>query len=447
MVRIAKPTFWFLAGFSSSCLLAVALLSHLTASPTDMAADRPSPIPFEMDGEWTGNVVRTFPEPISCLLGHHVSQLRESNVFVGTGPSGQVYRCNLMVNADTSVHIGSNLGVWPEHGHAEVSNLAVNDIDGDGVPELLAQTSQITPISQPKLFIYTLGSHASLRTVVRPAIRSSWSHGLAFVDGNEAGGTRVFSTYCGLGEIVEFQFSHVPGKGIGGSDLTAWQQVYQLSGSGEQIVAGDIDNDQSVDLLVANGYRVGEAAIIVYGNQSAEGGQRAFEATSGSWREIHRLREDDQFSNVRFCLGSILPDGSRELFAWWCRGLEEGETVFVRYGIGPEGVRHREVLLTAGSDEIWPLEQMIVNGDVDGDEQPELYFGTRTGALWRFDVNRSAEPQRIGYFSDGITALTVAWTAMSGKSTQPHLLVGSGRNLVCLTQNGNVAKMLDHHVN
>jgi hypothetical protein len=104
-------------------------------------------------------------------------------------------------------------------GTCNVNALAIVDVDRDGAPELLASTSQVTPRGRPRLYMWTLGFPVSLREVVRPEIRSSWSHGLGWMPEQGGANSSLLITYCGFGEIVEFQFDRRADDGFRAESL------------------------------------------------------------------------------------------------------------------------------------------------------------------------------------------------------------------------------------
>jgi hypothetical protein len=146
--------------------------------------------------------LREMPEGVTALaVASGQPTDTDGKVFVGTGPVGGVYRVDVR-SPNVYTAIGEGLGDYIRFGTCEVNSLAIRDLDRDGVPELLATTSQINPRGRPRLYAWSLSRPVAIRGVTRPDISSSWSHGIGFLESSLEAPPSVFVTYCGHGEII-----------------------------------------------------------------------------------------------------------------------------------------------------------------------------------------------------------------------------------------------------
>lgn len=369
---------------------------------------------------WKLRALRELPEKI-CSLVEWDDSKRPGNlhIYVGTMPLGGVY--DIAASQEVPVThqiVAQGMGDVYEHGTCSVNTLAVRDVDHDGVPELLAATCQVLPRGRPRLYVWSIAPTPVFRGMVRTDIRSSWSHGLGFVTRPGADSDSVFSTYCGYGEVVEYHLAREKTGGGFSAESLAWKQVAQLPASGETVLTADVDNDGGNDVCVATGYAFNGAAIHVYA--SPEQGS--------DLRIKHVINEDKRFGNVRFVVGPTRGDGLQDLFAWWCTGLGDVDCEFVRYRLGPEGVREREVLARGDAPSLWPKDGQTVLADLDQDGRTEVWFATDLGNLWRYDPSRPGVLSRVLEVPSGIGPI-IRSTAPNGK---PCLLLGIERRVVRL---------------
>jgi hypothetical protein len=329
-------------------------------------------VSFEEPG-WQLHVARRMPEDVSALLVQYDPELETTRVVVGTAPMGGVYWFNPQL-PESTITVAQGLGDSMQFGTCCVSDLAVHDLDRDGTPELLAETCQIEPLGQPRLYVWTMSGRLLPRGMVRPAVQSSWSHGLGFVRGTT--GTRVFSTFCGYGEIVEYKLMKQTDGGFS-AEAVAWKQVGRLPASGEGTQAVDADSDGDTDLCLATGFQEGGAAIHVYDLSS-----------DPSLTTPFRIDEAGRFGNVKFLAGSLREGEPCELLTWWCEGRAGGYGEMIRYRLGRNGVEDRRVLAQDDSNQVWPIDGQMSLVDSDGDGCREAWFVTTSGRVWRYDATR-----------------------------------------------------------
>ena len=208
-----------------------------------------------------------------------------------------------------------------------VNTLAVHDLDLDGTPELIASTCQVEPRGRPRLHVWSLLSPPVPLCSASPDIKSSWSHGLGYIPASDTQSHRLFGTYCGFGEIVEYKLGKDEDNAGFHRESLAWKQVGQLAASGESLRVEQVDNDGKDKVVVAVGYARHQAAIRIYDVKS-RGEALALE------REID---EQGRFGNVSFLIAESPVKHRREVIAWWTTGLLDGECEIVRYSLTANG--------------------------------------------------------------------------------------------------------------
>ena len=348
--------------------------------------------------------VAELPEQIASLICDNDGP-NSHHLFVGTRGKAGVYRCSPRSPFGVMPLIPAT-GDDPGFGTAQVSVLALTDAPRDQ-QELIALTAQETPRGKPRAYVFKMPMMTPVMTAAD--IASSWPHGIAFVK-DVFGRPTFLSAFCGFGEIVEFRtFDRKTAAGFRSNGLEC-RQLGSVSGSGEQISAVELLGSNPY-VLVARGYKFNGAAIEVYGRDHTTPFNKAKPGALGlGWARRWELREGDKFGNVRFLVGA-LRNGVRDLYAWWCVGLADGDTEFVHYRIGLTGIVERKSIALGPAADYWPQENWSTLVDADGDGVEELYFMSRTGNLWRLDLppadssdESSAalpEPSLMGFFPAG----------------------------------------------
>ena len=375
----------------------------------------------ELRPGWAIRAICRFPDPVNALaLPPRDGRIPHDNVYVGTINAGGVFRFNVLGDGIfTTIHQGT--GDVKQFGDSRVSRLAFRDLDGDGTTELIASTSQVTPRGRPRLYVWSFeGPTPILRGLARPEIRSSWSHGLGFLPRGDGEGESVFATFCGCGEIVEYQLKRGGEESGFCRDGLAWKQVGQLPASGEWTETADIDNDGRDDLCFAVGY--GERAAAIHAYQS--------DAPGAALRLGHAIDEGGRFGNVRFVVANGRGDGKNDVIAWWSTDhLYGGDCEIIRYRLDTGGVTERTVIARGEAGTLWPDDGQIAVLDSDGDFRPEVWFGVKSGNLWRYDPAGTAPPERILKIEPPLGPIVGGITDGTGR---PTLFLGWGRDVLRL---------------
>jgi hypothetical protein len=325
------------------------------------------------------------PERVTALAPYMATSRSSEQVFVGTGKSAGIFRFNPNYQPEILTAVALGLGDTVQFGMSEVNSFLVCDLNQDSTPDLVAVTSQIEPRGRPRLYAWSLSKPPVLLGVARPEIESSWSHGLGIASRSHRDSPSVFSTFCGFGEIIEYQMSRETTPSGFQLDGISWRQVGQLPASGEQAVTADADNDGTTDLCVASGYAAGMAAIRIYN----------VESIGSESQPRHVIDESERFGNVRFLVGDLAADGTNEVVAWWCSDSAGGDCEVVRYRLGADGLRDRTEITRGDASELWPLDGQMVVADIDDDGAPEVWFVTSAGNLWRYEPNQSPSATQV----------------------------------------------------
>ena len=415
-----------LGWLARGALPAVEGLGNWPADVNEQATDELRRATTGAEPGWSLKILQELPEPVNALTASTAdSGVSPGLLFVGTSPVGAVYKFNVLGTPGVITTIATGLGEQYRFGTCCVNRLALRDLDRDGTAELLASTSQVTPRGRPRLYAWSLDRNGpEPRGVARPDIASSWSHGLALIPRADGQGDRAFLTFCGFGEIVEYQLKGMEDEHGYRHDALGWKQVGQLDGcSGEWAEAADIDNDGSPELCIAAGFGVGKAAIEVF--DPAEPGPGVVHALT--------IDEDHRFGNVRFLVGD-LGGGAKEVVAWWITDhLLGGDCEVIRYRVGPRGVEHREVIGRGDAGTLWPDDHQSTVAALDGDGRPEVWFATKGGDLYRYDPDGPDAPRKILHLDGGIGPIT---TGVVPNSKLPSIYLGWGKRVIRMEHRG-----------
>lgn len=368
---------------------------------------------------WTLKVVHEMPARVTSLLCIPDREQDGEFIYVGTGHTGGIYR--LYEGRDTFLPairtIVESLADRAAFCDCEIDRLATSDLDRDGIDELVAESSQLMPRGRPRIYAFTLTEPVAIRAFARPDIESSWGHGLGFLSNPGAPNTYVLSTYCGLGEVVEYRLSRTKSPDGSVQDALGWRVLGRLPAGGEGIQVCDVDNDGSDDLFVGTGFQRNSAAILIYAAP-----------TDGKLGEPKLvINEDNQFASVKFLAGKCGLGKSNELFVWWSTEIGEGNASLYRYRLGPDGVEARELIMSGTSEELWPIDGQMIFADLDRDGHSELWFVTPTGNVWSYSARPGASPERVCRIKAGAGPI-----ASGGYSMQSFLYIGSDSHVLQL---------------
>ena len=140
----------------------------------------------------------------------------------------------------------------------------VVDLNNDGINEVILGTGQESgslAFSGSTAFFYVIqtdGVKITKKLFSRPEYnKSSYTHNFAFHDIDKDGLLEVISAYCGGGEIIRYDVDEEI------SSIKA-QKLHQLSGSGEESIIADVDNDGEVEYITSNSFREDASKIEIF---------------------------------------------------------------------------------------------------------------------------------------------------------------------------------------
>jgi len=240
----------------------------------------------------------------------------------------------------------------------------VTDLNGDGVNEIILGTGQE---GAGTAFFYTFSIENSvLKTlnISRPDCNESqYTHNLAPFDIDKDGTLEVFSAYCGGGEIIRYDYT---------KDLKTVEarKIYHLSGSGEETLIADVDNDGEVELITSNSYRTDDASVEIF--EFDEKGELA---------ENPRIVIDGYDDAICFyasiIIGDVDNDGENEMVVGWKQKQKINKGTILGYKITDVA---KPVYTFAYDDKALDMsyfEKMMVIADADNDGKNELLVSTR----------------------------------------------------------------------
>lgn len=255
----------------------------------------------------------------------------------------------------------------------------VVDLNNDGINEIILGTGQESGSTALFYVMQTDGIKITKKLFSRPEYnKSSFTHNLAFHDLDKDGLLEVISAYCSGGEIIRYDID----KEI--SRVKA-EKLHQLSGSGEESIIADIDNDGEVEYITSNSFRADAAKVEIYefdknGNliipprivMDGYDGKRCFYAS--------------------LIVGDVDNDGLNELIVGWKEKQKINKGTVIGYKVESEATH---VYTFAYEDEDLDMsyfEKMMAVADADNDGKNELILSTRGD-----NMSELITSQHLGY--------------------------------------------------
>ncbi len=253
------------------------------------------------------------------------------------------------------------------------------DLDGDGKNEMILGTGQE---GDSTAIFYTFrieDRQLDTLSVCRPDFnRSGYTHNLAPYDIDGDGMLEVISAYCGYGEIIRYDYE------AGLREIGA-RKIHQLSGSGEESLIADVDNDGQVEYITSNGFRKEEARVEIF----------EFDDT-GELIVPPRLAIDGYDGKRCFyasvMVGDVDNDQRNEMVIGWKQEQNVNRGTMLGYRVGD---RAEKVFTFAYEDKDLDLsyfEKMMVVADADNDGKNELLVSTRGDNL-----SEGIESEHLGH--------------------------------------------------
>ena len=200
----------------------------------------------------------------------------------------------------------------------------VVDLNGDGKNEIILGTGQDSAETTKNAFFYIF--QMDDRKITRELAymlennESKYTHGLAAYDLNGDGLQEVISAYCGSGEIIRFDINQ---------ELTEIQarKIYNLSGSGEESIIADVDNDGRPEYITSNGFRPGEAKVEIF--EFDEKGELITPP-----RIVGECFDGNQCFYASIVIGDVDNDGMNGMVVGWKREQKITNATLIGYRVG-----------------------------------------------------------------------------------------------------------------
>ena len=255
----------------------------------------------------------------------------------------------------------------------------VVDLNGDGINEIILGTGQETGGTAYLYIKQTDGNQITKKLFSRPECnKSSYTHNLAFYDLDQDGLLEVISAYCGGGEIIRYDVD----EDI--STIKA-QKLHQLSGSGEESMIADVDNDGNVEYITSNSFRKNAAKVEIF----------EFDI-NGNLIIPPRIIIDGYDGKKCFyaslIVGDVDNDNLNELIVGWKQEQKVNKGTVLGYKVENEA---KPVYTFAYEDEELDMsyfEKMMAVADANNDGENELVLSTRGD-----NMSEDITSQHFGY--------------------------------------------------
>jgi hypothetical protein len=285
----------------------------------------------------------------------------KNEVLVTGCPNSRLYLSKLVDDKWETHMLASNLAEsFPGMG----LTIKIVDLNLDKKNELILGTGQETGGIAFFYLMETDGQKITRQISNRPEFNtSSYTHNFAMQDLDGDGILEVIGAYCGGGEIIRYDFDHQLTK------IEA-KKLYQLTGSGEESIIADVDNDGQVEYLASNSFRHGKAKVEI------------FEFDKNGNLIIPARLVIDGYDNrgcfyASFIVGDVNNNGDNELIVGWKQDQRINKGTVLGYQISD---KVDKIYTFAYEDEDLDMsyfEKMMAVADSDNDGKKELILSTR----------------------------------------------------------------------
>lgn len=251
----------------------------------------------------------------------------------------------------------------------------VVDINGDGVNEVILGTGQEGAGNAIFYLFQTDGEKITRQQMCRPEWNESgFTHNLATYDLDKDGVLEVVSAYCGHGEVIRYDIE----KDLSG---IASRKIYNLSGSGEESLIVDVDNDGAVEYVTSNGFRAGKARAEIF-----EFGPDGELITPP--RLVLEGFDGQPCFYTSLMVGDVDNDGKNELIVGWKREQQKNLATVLGYRVGETVERAYTFDYETEDLDMAYFEKMMAVADADNDGKKDLIVSTRGDNVSEFITSR-----------------------------------------------------------
>jgi len=245
-------------------------------------------------------------------------------------------------------------------------SVKITDLNRNGLNEIILGTGQE---GAGTAFYYTFQMKDNILqtlNISRPedCNKSSYTHNLAPYDIDNDGILEVFSAYCGYGEIIRYDFSQ---------DLKTVdaRKIYQVSGSGEETLIADVDNDGKMELIVSNSFRADAAAVEIF--DFDENGELITPSTI-----IIDGYDDKKCFYASIIIGDVDNDRKNEMVVGWKEKQKVNKGTILGYEVlNDNATVNYTFAYEDGSLDLSYFEKMMVISDADNNGKNDLVVSTR----------------------------------------------------------------------
>jgi hypothetical protein len=240
----------------------------------------------------------------------------------------------------------------------------VVDLNLDGKNEIIAGTGQeIGEVA--KFYLFQLDGRKIIKEIsfVAECNKSSYTHNFAPYNLDSDKNMEVISAYCGGGEIIRYDFENSLIK------IEA-RKLYTLSGSGEESLVADVDNDGKVEFLTSNSFRHEKAKVEIF--EFDQDGELITPA-----RVVIDGFEGNKCFYASLMVGDVDNNDNNELVVGWKRKQGINRATILGYNVGEQAEPIYTFAYEDADFDLSYFEKMMAISDVDNDGSNELIISTR----------------------------------------------------------------------
>ncbi len=247
----------------------------------------------------------------------------------------------------------------------------VTDLNNDGKNEIILGTGQEKGGTAWFYLMQTDGQKLTKKLSLQPECNnSSFTHDFAIYDLDGDGIREIVSAYCGGGEIIRYDFNS-------NLDSIKARKIHQLSGSGEESVIADVDNDGRPEYLTSNSFRDKAAKVEIY--EFDDAGDLVLPP-----RLILDGFDGHKCFYASFTVGDVDNDGENELITGWKENQKINKGTVLGYKIDSAVHKTYTFAWQDSALDMSYFEKMMEVTDADNDGRNELVLSTRGDNMSEF---------------------------------------------------------------